>query len=420
MAMKNSIYRLALLGLIIVGLACFFSVASANAVTSNPDSPTLENAGVTPENGPWGSTFTFTVTYTDANGSLPAPGYPKLYLDNTAIVMEENNPADNDVTDGKAYFENWTPAKENIGPHTFYFYVETLSRENARTPAADMYEVLRVKQPMSLSCGVDNPEPAVGETITFSGDLRTADENLGQAGENITLYEIFLDYYISVGSATTDENGHFTLSREVPSQGIFSYIAWFPGSNYYENAESPGLYSITLDKSLVFVSYSAVLVAIIGIAMFLLVRGIPRAHYLMPVLIGFVLGFFLLLFGAAVLSFLAAGLITGYLSAKKVPQWTRHLRIGCITGLLFVLTLGIVLVYSIVALSPGDLSGIYSITQAEIFSSLFTSTIYLVYYSMMVAMGAAVGGMLHKILKPREQKPSDGSGEATSSGVEQQ
>jgi hypothetical protein len=417
MAMKNSIYRLALLSLIIAGLALFSHIATASAVSSASGSPTLENAGVTPENGSWGSTFTFTVIYTDANGSPPAPGYPKLYLDNTAMVMEENDPADNNVTDGKVYFENWTPAKENIGPHNFYFYVETLSGENAQTPAIGMW----VNHPMSLSCEVDNPEPAAGETITFSGYLRTADDNLGKAGENIILYKLFLDNYISVGSAPTRENGYFTLSLEAPGPEISCYIALFPGDNDLAENISGGLYSSTLNKSLVLGGYVAILIAIIGIAMFLLRRGIARTNYLMPVLIGFALGFFLILIGASTLGILAAGAITGYLFAKKAPEWTKHFRIGCITGLLFLLTLGLISVYSSVTLSPEDLGVIYSITQTEIFTSLFTSTIFsLVYYSLLVGMGAVVGGMLHKILKPREQKPPSGSGEATSSGVEQQ
>jgi len=419
--MKDSIYRLALISLIIVGLACFSSVASASTVSSASGSPTLENAGVTPENGPWSSTFTFTVTYIDSNGSKPASGYPKLYLDNTEMVMVENDPADNNVTDGKVYIENWTPVKENIGSHNFYFYVENASGENARTPATGTYEGPWVNHPMSLSCEVDNPEPAAGETITFSGYLRTADDNSGRAEENIILYKIFLDNDTGVGSATTNENGYFTLSLEAPGPEISCYKALFPGDNYYDTSESFILYSSTLNKSLVFGGYVGILIPLVGVAIFLLCRGIAKTDYLMPVLIGFVLGFFLLLIGAAELSFLAAGAITGYLFAKKAPGWTKHFRIGCITGLLFLLTLGLISVYSIVALSPEALGVIYSVTQMEIFTSLFTSTIFsLVYYSLLVGMGAVVGGMLRKILKPGEQKPPSGSGEATSSGVEQQ
>jgi hypothetical protein len=353
-----------------------------------------------------------------------------------------------DVTIGKVYIENWTPGEENIEPHNFYFYVETVETtsvenvienvvENARSPENGTYEGPWVTHHMSLSCEVDNPEPAVGETITFSGYLRTADDNLGEENENITLYKIFSDnnnstaytqflldnvtvWLNSVASATTDENGHFALSLAAPGPEISCYIALFPGDNYYDTSASPIVYSNTIDKSLVFGVYAAVLIALIGIGMFLLPRGISRADYLMPVLIGFVLGFFLLLIGAAELGVLAAGVITGYLFAKSAPRWTKSFRVGCITGLIFILTVGLISAY-ITTLPPETLGVIYSVTQGEIFASLFTSLIfYLFYYSVLVGVGAVVGGMLRKILKPREQKPPSGSGETTSSGVEQQ
>jgi hypothetical protein len=326
MTMKDSTYRLALISLIIVGLAIFSHAATASAVSGAPSSPTVENAGVTPEN----------------------------------------------------------------------------------------------KQPTSLICEVDNPEPAVGETITFSGYLRTTEDNLGQAGENITLYKLLSDNDISVGSATTDENGYFTMSLEATGQGIFSYRARFLGDNYYENSESPMLYSSTLDKSLILGGYAGILIAIVGIGIFLLRIGIARIHYLMPVLIGFALGFFLILVGAGMLSILAAGAIAGYLFAKKAPEWTKYLRIGCITGLLFLLALGLIFAYYIVTLPPEVLGVSYSITQTEIFTELFNSAIFtLVYYSLFAGVGAVLGGMLRKLLKPGEQKPPIGSGETTSSGVEQ-
>jgi hypothetical protein len=412
---------LALLGLVVMCLASFSSAASAKAVLGASGGPTLENTGVTPENGAWGSTFTFTVTYTHGNGSLPAAGYPKLYLDGAGMMMEENDPADKDVTDGKVYLKSWVSAKEDIGSHNFYFCVETPSGENARSPATGAHEGPEVKkQPMSLSCEVDKPEPAAGEIITFSGYLRPAGEKLGRAGDNIILYKLVVDDNISMGSATTDENGYFTISVEAPGSEISCYRARFSGDDYYETSESPNLYSSTIDRPLVFGGYAALLMILTGAAMFLLLRGIRRAHYLMPVLLGFALGVFLLLMGAAELSILAAGAIAGYLFAKNDPKWTRHLRVGCTMGFLFATTSGLITAYLIVASPPALLGVTRSITQTEIFTLLLNSTIFfLLYCLLLVGMGAMIGGMLRKILKPGEQKSPTGSGETTSSGVEQ-
>jgi len=275
------------------------------------------------------------------------------------------------------------------------------------------------KQSMSLSWEVDYLNPAAGETITFSGYLRTTEENLGIAGENIILYKLLLDNEVSVSSSNTEENGYFTMALDAPSSGISCYKAWFPGDNYFEGSESSILYVNTLNKPLVFGLYAVILLALVGVFMFLFSRGIPRVHYLKPVLLGFVLGFLLLMvFGAGFIGVLAAGGITGYLFAKEARRWTKHLRVGCMAGFLFLLVGGLILAYFL-TWSPSAVGLNYSVTQMGVFGILFSDIIYsLVNYALLVGTGAILGGMLRKLLKPAEQMPT-GSGETTSSGVEQ-
>ena len=378
-------------------------------------SPTLTEGHVTPENQPWGSTFTFEVTYTDNDNNLPSVG-PKLYIDNKLVenAMAEKDPADNDVTDGKNYEYAWATTAENVGAHDFYFYAESPLGENARDPSTGTHEGPRVdKRSVFLSCVVDNPEPAAGETVTFSGYLRTTEENLGVAAENLILYKLLSGGDVSVGSTTTDENGHFSLSLDAPDPGIFCYEVRFLGDNFYENSESSNLYVNTIEKPMVLGIYAAVLLTLVGVMIFLLTRGIARAHYLWPVLLGFLLGFFLVEFmGAADIGILAAGAIAGYLFARVAREWTRHFRIGCTTGLLLLLVLGFLFAYLTVFYlmqllnELPELSPAYSITQTEMLGNLFFTTVLsLVYYSMLAGMGAVLGGMLRKLLKPAETKP---------------
>lgn len=402
--MRNFTFRL-VLAVLITGLVCLSPIAIASTNADNSGSPTLGGARVTPENNLWGSTFTYEVTYTDNENNMPATGYPKVYIDGSPENMVEKDPTDNDVTDGKVYKYDWTTAKENVGAHSFYFYVETLTGENARNPATGTYVGPQVKKRyVSLSCKVDNPEPAAGETVTFSGYLRTED-NLGVESENMVLYKLLSDEDIYVSSATTDENGYFTLPLEIPDSGIFCYRVRFIGDNYYETSESSSLYVNTLDKPLVLGISAVILLALLGVLMFLFSRGIVRAHYLMPVLVGFGLGFLLVFMGAADLGILAGGAITGYLFAKRTREWTKHIRIGCVTGFLFILAFELIFVYFLTG-SPELLGLRYSVTEMEVFK-IFLMTIFynLVYYSLLVGVGAAVGGMLRKLLKPREEKP---------------
>jgi hypothetical protein len=403
------------LGILWVGAAVFlFLLISGMPVAYADDNfPTLAGGKVTPENGVWGSTFVFEITYTNPDNIRPAENYPRVYIDGETRgrPMVENDPADNDVTDGKAYKYDWETAKENVGSHNFYFYVETPTGENAATDTDNGPLVNRPA--VSLSCEVDNPEPVIGKNVTFSGSLKTTEENLALAGKNITIYKLLLNDNTNVGSATTDENGHFTFAIEAPGPGIFCYIALFSGDNYYETSESSIAYVNTLNKSMVFGAYAVILLVLVGVMMILFSWRIPRAQYLKPVLLGFTLGFLLLLLGAGFIGILAGGAIAGYLFARENPKWTKHLRIGCMTGFLFLLGTELIISFFLIW-SPNVLGLPYSLIQTDVFELLFSDIVFSsVYYVLWVAIGAMLGGMLRKLLKPAEQKPVTVAGPAT-------
>ena len=395
------------LGILWVGVSVFlFLLISRIPITcADNNSPTLAGEKVTPENGVWGSIFVFEITYTDNVG--PAENYPRIYIDGETqgMLMVENDPTDNDVTDGKIYKYNWATTEENVGSHSFYFYVETPTGENARDPVTDAYNgpLVENRPAVSLSCEVDNPEPVIGENVTFSGHLSTTEENL--AGKSIILYKLLLDDNANVGSTTTDENGYFKLTLDAPGPGIFCYIALFSGDNYYKISESSIAYVNTLNKSMVFGAYAVILLVLVGVMMILLSWRIPRAQYLKPVLLGFALGFLLLLIGAGFIGILAGGAIAGYLFARENPKWTKHLRIGCMAGFLFLLGTELIISFFLIW-SPDVLSLPYSVIQTDVFGILFSDIVFSsVYYVLWVGMGAMLGGMLRKLLKPAEQKP---------------
>ena len=397
--------RLTLFVLMTAGIALFPPHVSGGEVS---EGPTLEGARVVPEEGPWGSTFTFEITYvSDNENDVPATGYPKIFLNGSPKSMVENDPTDGDVTDGKVYTYHWTTAKENVGSHTFYFYVETLSGKNARDPATGAHDGPLVrKRSLSLSCEVDDREPATGETITFSGYMRKTEENFGVAAKGVTLYKLLPDNEDNVGSATTDENGYFILRLHAPSPGIFFYSARSPGDNYFEASESPRLHVNTLDKPMVLGVYAIILLALVMGLMFLLSRGIAKENYLKPAMLGFFLGFFLLFAGAGFIGVLAAGGIAGYLSGREVRGWTKHLRIGWMTSFLFLLVSGLSFAFFLVQFPAVFLK--YSVTQAEVFGILINTTIFSgIHYALVVGLGAVLGGMLRRPSRPPETKQHD-------------
>jgi hypothetical protein len=205
----------------------------------------------------------------------------------------------------------------------------------------------------------------------------------------------------------TDENGDFSFTLGDFNRGVLCYVARFSGGEYYdpENSQSLRMYVNTLDKPFVFGVWAIILFVLVGLLMFFFSRGVARAHYLKPVLVGFVLGFFLVVLQAADIGILAGGAITGYLFAKSTQKWATHMRIGCMTGFLFVLLVGLVVGYLFTE-APELFGPAYSIPQMDVFKILLVSVFYnyLVYFSLLTALGAAFGGFLRRFLVPAQER----------------
>lgn len=256
------------------------------------------------------------------------------------------------------------------------------------------------KKLTSLACEVNKPKPTAGETIVFSGYLRTSDENLGIAGKNLVLYKLLRENEVGVGSAVTDDNGYFILSLEAPSPGISFYKVQFLGDNYYEASESARLYLNTLNEAFVLGISAVILLLVVGSLIFLFSRGMVRAQYLRFVLLGSGVGIFLELMRAGFLSPLAAGGVAGYLFARETRGWTKHLRVGCMAWLLVLPLVGILYVFFFTE-SPEFFA--YSITQSEFITMvLYLIILSLMFLTLVAGLAATIGGMLRGGLKPQK------------------
>ncbi len=96
--------------------------SNSTAVVAGPivvnSAPTLASESVTPGSGTCLTTFTFSVTYIDAENN--APSYVRVYIDGTYFAMLKQNSSDIDYTDGCKYLFNSTLT---LFPHLFYFAV---------------------------------------------------------------------------------------------------------------------------------------------------------------------------------------------------------------------------------------------------------------------------------------------------------
>jgi len=374
-------------GLFIVGILLFFSLPIPVGATD--EGPTLTDGKVSPENGAWGTVFTFLVTFMSGENIPPPEGYPKLFLDNKldGVVMEEKEPADTDFADGKVYRYEWQTEKGDVGEHTFYFCVP-----GARDPESGNYSLAVARSPTSIEWEVDNPSPASGENVIFSGRLRS--DNVGVAGENIFLYEMLASENLEIDSVKTDENGYFSFSISPTDSGIFVYKTAFFGDNYYEGVVSPPLHVSTLGERL-FLNLGIVFLLIIAGIFTLLSRGLKGENYLKPALMGFLVGFVLLYLLPPVFAIMLAGGISGFLLSKRTKEWTKHLRVGCMSGLL----LFVIIPVSLFALSPSDFA--YSAGWTDFLYSLAMS---LILYVAMAGFAATIGGVLRGGAPPRPRQ----------------
>ncbi len=183
-----------------------------------------------------------------------------------------------------------------------------------------------------------------------------------------------------------------------------------------------------MDDTTFILAYGTFAVAVVGVLLIVLTRGIDRKRYLRPVVYGMIFGgLCMILFFAGIFALLISGVITGYLLAREITSGWSQFRGGALNALLlessFIIANISLLIIRSVSWFLTDLTQSMGrpVGHEELLFSLYGVTLMdTLFVVAVVGVGAVLGGMLRKLLKPRAQKPPDGSGEATSSGVEQQ
>jgi MFS family permease len=163
----------------------------------------------------------------------------------------------------------------------------------------------------------------------------------------------------------------------------------------------------TMDDFTFGLLYSVFGAALIGVLLFLLTRGLDRRRYLRPVLYGFFFGAGTsVLFGGGIFAFLMGGVITGYFLTQEVGGWRQQFRAGGLNGTLLISSL--ILAYTHFFFTRGiqDIVDLSAVTHGWVLVFFYVSTLLRAFMVIViVGMGAVLGGILRKLLKPAEQKP---------------
>ncbi|MEM2874874.1 MAG: hypothetical protein QW567_02470 [Candidatus Hadarchaeales archaeon] len=385
-------------------------------VFGNPASAAqADNCGVAPENGPWSSTFEFFLVYRDNSGALPEAGYPLIYLDNVGFRMSENDELDTDASDGKVYIFRWTPGAENMGDHSFYFLVvDNLGREVRYPREGAVSGPAVLKAQASIRSGVSRTKVSLGDKVDISGMALDAADNTPIGGASLTLcrvkYENGSQADVPVMELVSEQDGGFSAELEVSEQGISCYRIKLEDDLRYESTVSDIVYVSSLDDGALILSYVGIFGAVLVLLSLLLTAGLARTFSIGISAVGSLVGFFLMYLGAGELGVLAAGAVSGYVSARRIREWGRQLRLGLVAGLILTFLVGCIIVYFL-TLPPDVLRFNYSVTQGEVYSSLFQWSLYSAFlFAVLAGLGAVLGGLLRKILKPGERESSQVAG----------
>lgn len=168
-----------------------------------------------------------------------------------------------------------------------------------------------------------------------------------------------------------------------------------------------------MDDTQFMLAYGIFAAAVIGGLLFLLSMRLDRKRYLRPVVYGVIFGGLcsILLLGGFI-AFLLGGAITGYFLAREIGGGWNHFRAGAIEALMFEssLTLANISLFAIRSVSwyLTDLTQKLGrpVGHEELLYSLFGVTLLDIFFIVaIVGMGAVLGGILRKVLKPAAQKP---------------
>lgn len=171
--------------------------------------PTLSSGSVSPSSGAASSTFTYEVTYTDADGD--APSYIKVYIDGTGYSMTKISGTH---TEGALY--RYTTSTLSVGSHTYYFEASDgqATATSGSYPGPTVTEVQKMATALTISpsgfrLATENSttftatltsggSPLEGKTITWSKTAGTISPTSGtkleRAGERYLHHPELRDY----------------------------------------------------------------------------------------------------------------------------------------------------------------------------------------------------------------------------------
>ncbi len=191
--------------------------------------PALTSTTVVPSISPASMTFTYEAIFTDEDNDPPA--YIRVYVDNDSHEMAEEDPADDDVTNGKMYKYAWATTTDNIGSHGYYFEASD-GFDNVRAPSEDNYSGPTVEK-LLTTLAVSPSSFAVKTTGDKS--LTATLTSDGTPLQNKTITWSASQGSVSPSTGYTDSDGRMTVTYTAPdNETTVTVTASFAGDSAYQ------------------------------------------------------------------------------------------------------------------------------------------------------------------------------------------
>ncbi|MDD5615987.1 MAG: S-layer protein domain-containing protein [Candidatus Methanoperedens sp.] len=213
MVVKNALRRI---GIVLV-LISFVLIVMAAA-------PSLSNGGVSPLSGDTSTTFTFNVTFTDADNDTA--DYVRVNIDGVAYPMTGSDPTDFNTTDGKYY------TSSSIGPFsnaTHYYNFTTAANGSGTVSTTDSSFVVTLNPPT-----ITDPLPVSSTVNSFTNHTQNFNVTVNQDAnvswkigsievQNLSVLAGQKSYYSnsSIGAGT-----YQVTAQAINANGTSNVITW--------------------------------------------------------------------------------------------------------------------------------------------------------------------------------------------------
>lgn len=245
---------------------------------------------------------------------------------------------------------------------------------------------------------VDNLN-VIGRDVFLEGRLFKRDKNKGIENVEISIFKLRFGENVRMDTVRTGVNGNFSFSFKVSESKLIPYQVQFHSMKSFVSSKSSLIWINNINRSFTYGIYFVFLLAVTIFPVYFLTRRISNKGFLKPLILGLLLGGFIVPL-TSMIAFLVAMIIgvgAGYFFAKRTHEFNDHAVFGLILVLFYALISGTLFTLNLIG-NPGKIGVTFSISQLEMLGFLLIRTADSVFR---LVLSIWIGVVTGAYLKPR-------------------